>query len=72
MTNHAPCKHGCGTRVEPDTAICPTCGGPQPHPESPPQGTVGLLEKGCLVVMIFGGLLAGIALIATKLYVGWE
>ncbi len=70
MTNHAPCKHGCGTSVSPDEQACPTCGGPQPHPRSRTQGTVGLLEKGCLVVMIVGGLLAGIALLVTKLIVG--
>jgi len=38
--------------------------------QPPPQGKISLLEKGCLVVMIFGGLLVCIALIATKLFVG--
>jgi len=70
MTNNAPCKHGCGTSVSPDEPACPTCGGPHPHPEFRPQGKVGLFEKGCLIVMIVGGLLAGIALLVTKLIVG--
>jgi len=70
MTNRASCKHGCGTSVGPDEPTCPTCGGLHPHPESGPPGAAGRLEKGCLIVMIFGGLLASVALLMTKLIVG--
>jgi len=70
MTNPVPCKHGCGTNVSPDVSACPKCGGAHPHPDSTPQHTASLLEKGCLIVMIFGGLLGGIALLVTKVIVG--
>jgi hypothetical protein len=70
MTDHAPCKHGCGTPVAPDDLACVSCGGQHPHPEYQPPGGAGLLERGCIVVMIVGGLLAGIALLITKLIVG--
>jgi hypothetical protein len=70
MTDLAPCKHGCGTRVGPEDLACPSCGGQHPHPEFRPPGGAGLLERGCIVVMIVGGLLASIALLVTKLIVG--
>jgi len=70
MENQVLCKHGCGTNVSSDAAVCPNCGGPRPYPDSTPRETAGLLEKGCLIIMIFGGLLGGIALLVTKLVVG--
>jgi hypothetical protein len=70
MTDNAPCKHGCGTSVGPEDLTCPSCGGQQPHPEFRPPGGPGLLERGCIVVMIVGGLLASIALLVTKVIVG--
>ena len=70
MTNNAPCKHGCGASVGPDEPTCPSCGGPDPFPETGPQGKAGRIEKGCLIVMIVGGLLTSIGLIVTKLIIG--
>lgn len=50
--------------------VCPGCGGEHPHPEPGLRRGMGILEKSLLVVMLIGGVLAGIALIVTKLIVG--
>lgn len=70
MAKQAQCKHGCGTTVSAYEKTCPNCGGADPHPESGATGGAGPIEKGCLIAMIVGGLIAGIALIVTKLIVG--
>jgi len=36
MTDNAPCKHGCGTSVDPEDLTCPSCGGQQLRPEFRP------------------------------------
>lgn len=66
----APCKHGCGTDVEPDDMVCPGCKGEHPHPDPHRRGSAGIIEKSLIIVLILGGLAAGIALIVTKLVVG--
>ena len=71
MSEKAPCKYGCGADVETFNQICPSCGGQQPYPDDQQAGSAGRFEKGCFIVLIVGGLLAGIALLATKLIVGW-
>ena len=69
MANTLPCRH-CGHEVEPDDMVCPSCGGEHPHP-APEQAGSGVVEKGCIVLFIVGGLVGGIAIIVAKLVVGW-
>jgi hypothetical protein len=70
MSNLKPCKHGCGQEVSVEDIKCPNCGGARPHPDAKEVGKPGLIERGCLIVMLVGGVVGAILLILTKLAVG--
>ncbi len=69
MADLKPCKHGCGKSVSLDATECPNCGGTNPHPDRQETAKAGVVERGCLVVMLLGGLLTAVLLLLTKLLV---
>ena len=70
MSELKRCKYGCGQEVSVDATDCPNCGGVRPHPDAQPARKPSMLERGCLIVMLVGGVVGAILLILTKLAVG--
>lgn len=76
MKQQQPCRFECGQMVTASTATCPQCGGQQPWPDTENGSTAqangpGWFEKILIIILLLGGVGAAIALIVTKLIVGW-